>query len=59
MANYVYSMYYALNRNGKTRFTESTKYFIIYYYKNKNGVLKMTNKSSKNKNKGLVYMVNE
>ena len=31
----------------------------IYCYENGNGVLKMVNKSSKNKNNGLVYMINK
>ena len=30
-----------------------------YCYENGNGILKMINKSSKNKNNGLVYMINE
>ena len=30
-----------------------------YYYENRNGVLKMINKSSKNKNNGHIYMFNE
>ena len=30
-----------------------------YRYKSGNGILKMINKRSKNKNNGLVYMMNE
>ena len=30
-----------------------------YCYENGNGVLKIINKSSKNKNNGLVYMINK
>ena len=33
--------------------------FLIYCYENGYGVLKMINKSYKNKNNGLVYMINE
>ena len=36
--------------------TEGTK---TYQSSNGNGVLKMINKSSKNKNNGLVYMINK
>ena len=33
--------------------------FIKYCYEDGNGVLKMINKSSKNKTNGFVYMINE
>ena len=32
---------------------------MLYCYENGNGVLKMINKIFKNKNNGLVYMINE
>ena len=34
-------------------------YMLKYWYENGNGALKMINKSSKNKNNPLIYIINE